>query len=191
VSERIAGIILAAGKSSRMGTAKALLHAGGRTLLESLVEVYSSAPLDPMLVVASGAIAAIAKRWDRVTVVMGDPEQPMIDSIIRAIEALPDSATGAIVQPVDAPFTDPAMIAALLAGGSQRSRVLCHGGRPGHPVLIARSLFPEILERPEHGLREVLSSAEVELVEWPDPRVLADLDSPADLREWQIEGPLH
>lgn len=184
----VAGVILAAGKSSRMGRPKALIHLGGRSMLEALVEAYAAAKLEPVIVVASGAVLEAARTIDGVRAVEGDPAAAMIDSVARGLAALPEGAQGAVIQPVDAPFTEAEMIAALLAGGTQRTRVLCHGGRPGHPVYVPRSLFAEIAEQPEGGLREVLEVHEVELVEWSDPRVLADLDTPSDLAAWAGEG---
>jgi CTP:molybdopterin cytidylyltransferase MocA len=48
-------------------------------------------------------------------------------------------------------------------------------------VLLPRGCFTEVAERPEGGLRTILAEVEVELVEWPSPEILADLDTPADL----------
>lgn len=191
MSVRTAGILLAAGRSSRMGRAKALLSFGGRSVIDALIEEYAAAELDPLIVVASGPTAAVVRRYPEVKLIEGDPSQPMIDSLARAIEALPEDVAAAVVQPVDAPFTAREMIAALLVGGVSRSRVLCHQGAPGHPVLVARTLFAQVLERPAHGLREVLAANEIELVEWPDRRVLADLDTPQDLIAWGGDGSLH
>lgn len=180
-----AGIILAAGRSQRMGTPKALLHLDGRTLLDHLVETFARAQLAPIVVVASGVTLELARSLPSIELVDGDPSQPMIDSIARGLERIGDRASATIVQPVDAPFTTVEMLAALCAGSGQVARALSHDGRSGHPVLLPRSLYSEVKERPRDGLRSVLARYDVELVEWPDDTPLADLDTPADLDRWQ------
>ena len=193
IKQPVAGIILAAGRSARMGEPKALLHIGGRPALVQLVDVFRAAQLEPLVIVASGPTAVLAESLEGIEIVVGDPEQTMVDSLARAIELLRGRCGGAVVQPVDAPFTTPEMIAELLIGDGGTSRVLCHDGRPGHPVYVPGGLFGEIMERPEGGLRFILADSDVELVEWPDDRVLADLDTPADVLAWQSEsdGRLH
>jgi molybdenum cofactor cytidylyltransferase len=62
-----------------------------------------------------------------------------------------------------------------------------HAGKHGHPVLIARTLWPELLAAdPAIGAKEVIrrhrpAGAQVE---WDDPSVLTDLDTPADFDAW-------
>lgn len=191
LSAGLGGIIVAAGRSSRMGRPKALLEIGGRVVLDRLVAVYHSAGLSPVVVVASGPTLAAARAIDRIVVVQGDPDQPMIDSLARGIEALPAVAEGAVVQPADAPYTTREMIAALIesAPGVRRAAaVLAHQGTPGHPVLIFRSAFDAIRARPEGGLRGILERLVAERIEHGDRRLLADLDTAEDLALWEASG---
>jgi len=176
-----------------MGSPKALLHIGGRTALEAVVSAFAEAGLSPVIVVANGEVLSFAESLPDVVVVAGDPKAPMVDSYARGMEAAMDDAVAVVAQPVDAPFTSAAMVAALLAGDVRVPRVLCHEGRPGHPVLLPTSMFTDIAEGPEGGVRALLASRDVELVEWPDSRILADLDTPADFGRWRsvIDGALH
>ena len=80
------------------------------------------------------------------------------------------------------------MIAALRDGNPGVTRVLCHEGQPGHPILVPRSLFTEIRDRPRDGLRNVISEHDLELVQWSNEEILADLDTLADLERWQLPG---
>lgn len=177
----IAGLILAGGRSSRMGSDKALLLLEGRPILERLLETYEAARLQPLVVVASPAVTQAFGGRPGLRLVPSDPSAPMIDSVARGLEVIGDRATAAIIQPVDAPYTTPEMVALLIQGARHAARVLCHRGVPGHPVLLPRGRFADVAERPPGGLRALLAEVEVELVEWPGPEILADLDTPADL----------
>jgi CTP:molybdopterin cytidylyltransferase MocA len=166
-----------------MGTPKwdlRLPSHGGERLIDILAEVFRAAALQPLVVVGRGLELA------GVLPIEGDPELPMIDSLARAIERLPPSIEGAVIQPVDAPYTTPALVAHLTAGSvPERARVPYCAGEPGHPVLIARRLFAEIEARPEGGLRAILSAGTIDRLEVDDERILADLDTPEDIREWE------
>lgn len=167
---KVAGIVLAAGRSSRMKRDKALIEIDGEPILARLVRVFKEAGLHPVLTVGSGVEDA--------TSVEGEPAGEMIDSLARGIDALPATVDAAVIQPVDAPLTSVEMIRALTKGG-RRARVLTYEGTPGHPVLVPRSMFASILARPEGGLRTLLSDAEE--VPWSEDAILLDLDTPADL----------
>src|SRR5262249_42089392 len=119
-----------------------------------------------------------------VVLVEGDPDAPMIDSIAHGIDRAGPLAIGAVVQPVDAPFTTKAMIDALLAGELAKPRALANGGTPGHPAYVPRSLFDAVRARPEGGLRGIFDRNGLTLVPWEDKRVLADIDTPDDLARW-------
>jgi CTP:molybdopterin cytidylyltransferase MocA len=160
-----------------MGRDKAMLSIEGEPALARLVRIFAEAGLDPIVVVGEAADLAGA------TVVAGEPDGEMIDSLARGIAALPIEVEAAVVQPVDAPFTTVEAIRAL-CHAPVRARVLAFEGSPGHPVLVPRSLFPRIAARPAGGLRSLLSGAE--LVPW-DRSVLADLDTPRDLVRWRVE----
>lgn len=182
------GVILAAGRSSRMGRPKALLVLDGAPCLDRLVATFHAAGLTPVVVVASGAALAHAQTLIGVVAIEGDAGQPMIDSLARALKACGDAA-GVVVQPVDAAFTTPRAVRALIDGFAGRSRVLTSDGAPGHPVLAAARAFPAILARAEGGLRAVLTAEPAELVPFDDPRILADLDTPADVARWTTPPP--
>jgi molybdenum cofactor cytidylyltransferase len=180
---KYAGIILAAGRSTRMGSPKAELRLrslGGKTAIESLAQIFLDTKLAPVIAVGADAPG--------VTRVEGEPDQPMIDSLARAIALLPPDIDGAVVQPIDAPYTTAELVRTLTSGPvPARARVLYCVGQPGHPVLVARALFEAIAARPPGGLRAILDreSAALDRVEVADERILADLDTPEDIREWE------
>lgn len=202
---KVAGIILAAGRSSRLGRAKALLEIDGETALARLARAFAEAGLEPVVVVASGEVLEVAREIPDVWVIAGAPEASMIDSMARGIEALrARGLDAAVIQPVDAPFTTSALIRRLLPPGRPlsgpaaagagavgppllRARVPVVRGEPGHPVLVPARMFPGILARPEGGLRALIGpggSEPAEEVPVDDARVLADLDTEADVARW-------
>jgi CTP:molybdopterin cytidylyltransferase MocA len=157
-------------------------------VIDALLDAYRAAKIAPLVVVASGAVLEALREVEDLELIVGDPEQPMIDSVARGIEALLSAAPTtpcAVIQPVDAPFTTPEILAALIGGDDRTSRVMCHDGKPGHPILLPRGLFDDAQERPSGGLRALIGQHDLEIVDWPDERVLADLDTPEDLAHWR------
>jgi molybdenum cofactor cytidylyltransferase len=179
---RWGAVIVAAGRSSRLGQQKALLPIDGELLLPRLLRIHRQAGLDA-IAVTTPALAEAARLathdW-----IEGDSAEPMIDSYARGIAALAPEFVGAILQPVDAAFTDRAVIEALLAVVADKAVVPHYAGEPGHPIAVPRSYFSAIAGRPDGGLRTLLADAVV--LDWPDPRILGDLDVPEDLVRWGL-----
>lgn len=177
------GVILAAGRSRRLGQPKALLTIDGERLVARLVRIYREAGL-PVRVVAADLAIARAAEAAGASVVDGDPEASMIDSLARGLAGSAAAGAGAIVQPVDAAFTDVPLLLALGQALLHVPVVPHFGGDPGHPVALPAGWFPRIAARPEGGLRTLLSAAIA--LPWPDPRILCDLDEPGDLARWGL-----
>jgi molybdenum cofactor cytidylyltransferase len=182
-----------------MGQAKALLRIAGETFLERAVGTRLAGGGDAVSVVVAAADERIieAARSLGVSIVLNpDPSSEQIQSLRLALAALPDDAGAAAVLPVDAPRVSAATVRSVVdAGGSPgASAVVPHyRGRPGHPVLIARSLFPAILEEPlPEGLRSLLASgrAGVERVDVDDPGALEDIDTPDEYTSLREGSPI-
>src|SRR3954464_3368614 len=106
--ERIAGIVLAAGLSSRMGTNKMLLRVGGTSLLRRTIGTALAARLDPLLVVLGHeSERALVEISDLPVTPVQNPEysQGMNTSLRAGARALPDAA-GAVVLLGDMPLVD-------------------------------------------------------------------------------------
>lgn len=184
---RLAGLILAAGASRRMGRLKPLLDYEGETFLDRLISLLRP-HCDPVLVVvgeqADAVMSGIARASEVRFLRNPEPEQGQLSSLQCGLREVPADRTGAIFTPVDYPAVRPETVAALArafeAGDALVVVPVC-AGRHGHPVVIHRSLFGELLELPaEATARDVLRRhvAGTRYVEVADEGILRDVDDP-------------
>jgi CTP:molybdopterin cytidylyltransferase MocA len=191
----IGGIVLAAGRSRRMGTPKALLVAGDETFLERITRGLREGGCSPVLVVvadAAGPIAATARLGGAGVVVNGAPSSEQIESLRCGLRALPVDVAAAVVTPVDIPDVPAALVRGLIAAfraGDPPVVVPRADGRDGHPVLFARRVFAE-LEEPglREGAREVMLRHRARTVGVPVERLPMDLDTPEAYLRWRDAG---
>ena len=185
----IAGIVLAAGSGSRMGTNKLLLRLGDETVVRRAVRVAGEAGLDPVLVVLGHEAERAREELAGLRCeVVPNPRHllGMNTSLEAGVAAVPDRAGAAIVLLADMPFVTPAMIRTVIArhleGGAPvvASR---YGAAQAPPTLYARRVFAELRGSEGEGRGRAVvrgHAGEVAWVTWPEA-ALADLDDPADL----------
>lgn len=190
----IPGIILAAGRSLRMGRSKALLPCGDRgdTFVRRLVTVLCQGGVEEALVVGRPEDDELRAEVETLAVLARYVENPKADegqlsSVLAGLAAADRPGVRAIlVTPVDAPMIAPATVAALLAESRSSAAPVVravHLGRHGHPVIFAREVFEDLRHAdPALGARAVLRAhaARVVDVDVEDPGVLGDIDTPAD-----------
>jgi molybdenum cofactor cytidylyltransferase len=188
----VSAIVLAAGASSRMGSQKALMPFAGSTLIDyQLAQLTSIAAIAEVVVVTGDRPERIAERIARYDGVR-EAHNPAyatgkVSSIMAGVRAASPRANSVLLIAVDQPR--PARIIDMLVRGHVASRALISvptaGGRRGHPVLCARDVVPDLLSMSEEsqGLRAVLARhvARVQEIPIEDPRVLVDLNEPADI----------
>jgi molybdenum cofactor cytidylyltransferase len=188
--DRVAGVVLAAGLSSRMGKNKMLLELGGRTLVRRAVETALAAGLDPVLVVVgheSDRVRAQLRGLSCAPVLNPEYARGMNTSVRAGIRALPEDIGAAVVLLGDMPLVDARMMRALVEAfcGSPASPLVIstYGGVVAPPILYARAVFAELraLEADACG-KQVVKRHRPEGIElaWPS-EALTDLDEPADL----------
>ena len=186
--ERVAGVVLAAGTSSRMGENKLLLRLGGQSVLRRAVLTAATAGLDPVLVV-------LGHDADRTRAEVQDlPCTPVLNpryaegphtSLRAGAAALPESCAAAVVLLADMPRVSPAMVERLVALHRSGARLVVshYEGVDAPPVLYDHTFFDELgaLEDPASG-KAILARHPSELVRVSFPRhALVDLDVPDDL----------
>ncbi|MFL5309691.1 MAG: NTP transferase domain-containing protein [Myxococcales bacterium] len=197
-SGRVAGVVLAAGTSSRMGRNKLFLPLGDTSVLRRAAGTAREAGLDPVLVVlgheSDRALAELAGL--RCTPVMNvDFARGMNTSVRAGIAAVPDDASGAVLMLADMPFVTAAMLRVLVdkyRAGQAPLVASTYGDVLAPPILYGRPLFGELRALDGDGCgKRVVKAHRAEAVEmaWP-PEALADLDVPDDLErvKTRIEG---
>lgn len=194
IPDMVPGVILAAGRSSRMGRAKALLLCApdGETFVHRLARTLSAGGVQRVLVVgrpdASGLRDEVAAMAVPVRFVENaDADAGQLSSVLAGLRAagLPGTR-GLLVTPVDAPLITSETVAALLGVFSSTGAPIVRAvyrGKHGHPVVFSRAVFDDLRRAdPKVGAKAVLRAHERAIVnvEVDDPGVVTDVDTPED-----------
>lgn len=186
---RVAALVLAAGRSARMGGANKLLaEVGDRPMLARVVDALLATPARPVVVVTGYEAAAVrAALGGRDVCFAHNAEHAEgIGASIRAgARALEPGLDGALVCLGDLPDLRPEPVAALLgAFAPDRICVPVHAGRRGHPVLFGRQFFADLAQLAgDRGARAVLEAHSHALceVDVADAGVALDVDDAEQL----------
>ena len=163
----IPGIVLAAGRSSRMGRPKATLPtAGDETFLSRIVGTLLTAGVDDVVIVvgheAEAVIESFAASGLRARVVLNrDYDRGQLSSLRAGIVAVDrPGVMAALIALVDAPFFTVATVRTVISRYREtRAPVVrpTRADRHGHPFLVDRALFDELLSAdPEAGAKPVV-----------------------------------
>lgn len=173
-----------------MGRPKPLIPVLGKPLLLRILDNLRRAKVTETVVVLGSEADLVRQQVDlRGTTVVLNPEfeSGMSSSLRRGVAALSRAPTGILVVLADQPFVDPATVrtlAARHAGGDGRIFIPTFEGVRGNPVLLDRSLEPELKElHGDIGCRALfpLHQEEIREVSVPDPGILIDVDTPQEL----------
>jgi molybdenum cofactor cytidylyltransferase len=184
----IAGLVLAAGASTRLGQPKQLLPFGETTMLGRVVaETCAAAGLDQVVVVIGGSAAAVRRQVDFGTAtVVENPEftEGCASSYRTGLAAVDPRAAAVAVLLGDQPGLDRGVID-LVAAEWRRDQapimLASYHGRLGHPMVFARSFFESLA-----ALRG--DKAAWKLVDAHPDRVhpvVVDRPSPLDVNTWE------
>lgn len=185
----VAAIVLAAGRSTRMGAFKPLLPFGQTTVVVHVVETLRAAGIADIVVVVghrAELLAPVLAERAVATVVNADYDLGMYSSVRAGIAALPETVAGTLLLPVDVPLVRAATFAAIAAAGAETEAAVLHPtfrGERGHPPFISQRLFAEILSGDgDGGLAALLARHPAETTEVTvfDRGILHDMDHPDD-----------
>ena len=191
----VAGILLAAGASSRMGAPKLLLAWQGTSILGHLLDQWRQLGAAHLGIVhaASPADAQVSAELDRLLFPAGDrilnphPQQGMFSSIQCAANwpGWQPGLTHWIITLGDQPHLCPETLQALLDFGAAHAGKICQPlrqGRRRHPVLLPQNIFLALKNSTARDLKDFLQSMSGDFAGWEsdDAGLDFDLDTPAD-----------
>jgi len=186
----IAGVVLAAGASSRLGSPKQLVQVHGRTLLMHAADCCARGGCARVSVVLGAALDTIVPTLTglSIRVVANEGWREGIASSIRAgVSALPEEVEAVVLATCDQPLLEPDVVRRLIAGfdGAPARMVACeYAGTLGVPALFGRGRFEELLElRGDSGARQLLRRNLESVVRLPWPGGAFDVDLPTDRDE--------
>ena len=158
MNKKVAGIILAAGRSSRMGRPKALLPLGseGQTFLTRIVETFREVGVEEILVVTAAGSeltsVLLSGKFQFRLILNESPELGQLSSFQVGLQSLELSkVSGILMTPVDVPLVSVETVQSLIEAHSKSLAPVVRPVRKkahGHPVIFDRALFREILLEP-------------------------------------------
>jgi molybdenum cofactor cytidylyltransferase len=187
-SARIAGIVLAAGASRRMGANKLLLMLDGEPLVRRASRRALAAGLEPLVVV-------LGHESERVQLALADlpcrfafnaePSSPMSSSLHRGLEYLPADIDAVVIMLPDMVGVTEHMVRAIASASAETAAPLVvsrYGDVLAPPILFRRPLFAELLASQGEGCGKSVVErhrADALLLDWP-PDALVDVDTPEE-----------
>ena len=181
----ISAIVLAAGKSERMGRPKALLEFRGRTFLENILDAISRSSIAHTSIVVGHHRHEIENALRGFSMVFNpDYEKGMVTSLQTGIRSLPPDSIGAFLFLVDHPVVEAETIESIIPNAA-RDRIVqpTFRGRRGHPVFLGKDILNEILRLPSsQGADVVVRRDPGRIIEIPvnAPGILIDVDTPEE-----------
>jgi len=180
-----ATLILAAGRSARMGADKALLAYRSTTFVQYLAGLYGA--LGPVFVATNPELAQRMEplAMDANPVVNSNPELGLFSSVRLGVRELDSPVSRLLVMPVDCILPDDTVPRRLLDSAADAPKfdvhVPIHGKKRGHPVLLTQTLFRSLLSfPPESVFSAVLERFRVVEVEVDEPWIHLNMNTPDD-----------
>lgn len=191
---RIAALLLAAGRSERMGRCKQLLPLAGKPLVRHSLEALIGAGVEEIVVVLGPKGREIAQVIHDLPVTMVEnnaPASDMAESVRAGLAFVADETQAVLVCLGDHPLVQSATVQAISARHAafpDKIIVPVCNGRKGHPTLFSRAAIAEIHTVPT--LRDIVNRDRERLMLLPvaDPGVIVDIDTPEDYRRIGGEG---
>jgi molybdenum cofactor cytidylyltransferase len=177
----LAGVILAAGLSRRMGFPKALLRWDEETYLDRQIRLFGAVCAEVVVVLRPGAeeqLGACRRLAEARVVINPDADRGQLSSLQAGLAAVPADAV--LFSPVDYAHVREATVRLVAAGGPAMVFQPSFEGKHGHPVWVRRPVIDALLAAPvDSAARDVVRRFTRTFVEVDDPGVAMDADDPA------------
>lgn len=194
VQRSVGAIVLAAGMSTRMGQHKVVMPWDGRrTIIEQIVEQLILARVDHIAVITGHHAPDVQRLVQRqgVETVYNAKYQSgeMLSSLKAGLKAMPAHISAALIVLGDQPRIQARIVNQVAMGYAESSKKIVAPSfqmRRGHPILIDRRLWPEIIDLPDNGsLRTVMNAhrEQIGYVNVDTDSVLRDVDTPEDYQQ--------
>lgn len=188
ISKKVAGVILAAGGSSRFGEIKQLLPWKNKNIINTVVETAALAGLDPILVVLGANAGLIQASLDNETVqVVTNPDwdKGQSTSLKAGVTAIRHTVDGVLFLLCDQPHLTVNLVDAVVEEGLRSGKVVTPiiDDRRANPVYFPASCFPlfDTLEG-DAGGRQIIPACPHTTLPWLDDWMARDIDTPEDYR---------
>jgi len=185
----ICALVLAAGKSERMGRPKMVLPFGSQTIIETVIDNIMKAGISDILVVTGSDRDAVESACSNKPVaICYNPkyEEGMHSSVVCGFSYLPEITRAVMVFLGDQPFIPFEVIQTVMHTWRQSGKgiiIPTYQGKRGHPTLFDFRLREEILQLdPAIGLRSVIKKFPEEMleIEVNFPQIMKDIDTKID-----------
>lgn len=200
LSPSFAGVILAAGSSTRMGRDKALLPWRNGTFLSAAIRMLQ--PVTELVIVVAGAnapaLSPIVDVHAAFIAINPDPQRGQFSSLqVGLQEVLNRGRDAAIITLVDRPAAEAETVrqikaAFLSADDSTWAVVPDFGGKHGHPFVIGREMIEAFLRAPGGSTAREIEHANQQHIRYvpvSDPLVAANVDTPEDFERIRTGTP--
>ena len=188
ISKKVAGVILAAGGSSRFGEIKQLLPWKNKNIINTVVETAALADLDPILVVLGANAGLIQASLDNETIqVVTNPDwdKGQSTSLKAGVTAIRHTVDGVLFLLCDQPHLTVNLVDAVVEEGLRSGKVVTPiiDDRRANPVYFPASCFPlfDTLEG-DAGGRQIIPACPHTTLPWLDDWMARDIDTPEDYR---------
>ncbi|MGE5124250.1 MAG: nucleotidyltransferase family protein [Acidobacteriaceae bacterium] len=192
----ISALVLAAGRSMRMGSPKMLLPWGSSTVIEKVISTLEEAGLSSSYVITGGDSTAVRKAISNHKLrFVHNPNYAsgeMLSSVQVGLESLPEGTEAALIVLGDQPQVEAAVIRLIVERYRiEKKHIIVPSYRMhrGHPWLADRTTWQEIINlKATDTLRDYLiqNQDKISYISVDTPSILQDLDTPHD---YQLQKP--
>ena len=193
MKKNVGAVILAAGKSAYMEELRPLLTVGSKTIIQNELDILRRAGISPIYVVTGYRAEELERHLSHRGVIFVRNEahdtSRMLHSVKLALLAAEKEVSRVLLFPADVPMVNAATVETMADAPGPAAIPVC-GGKKGHPVMLERSIFPQILAyEGEGGLSGALAAlpagqrGPVNMVEIDDPAVLMNMNTSGDYED--------